>query len=266
MEKKIVILTGANGGIGSNLITHLLKENYQVIAIDLTNSRIKDMDVEFYSCDLTKEDEVRKIYDEISKKHPHVDVIINAVGIFLMESIIEGEIDHFKKIIDVNFFSIYIFNKIFFPLLDKTSRIINITSEVAKYTSQPFEGYYSLSKRFLDEYTDVLRREANYLGIKVIKIRSGNMATPLVKGVNKEYQQMVDNSKYFKSPLTKLKYMMDRELKKSNDPSIISKKIIKVMKKKHPRISYKVKNSFYLALVGNMPESLQDKIYLKVIK
>ena len=58
---------------------------------------------------------------------------------------------------------------------------------------------------------------------------------------------------------------MDRELKKKRDPSIISKKIIKILKKKNPKICYRVKNSFALSFVGHLPEKMQDNIYKKVI-
>ena len=60
--------------------------------------------------------------------------------------------------------------------------------------------------------------------------------------------------------------MMDRELKKSNDPAIIAKLIVKILKKKNPRIRYKKKNSFALSFMGHLPEKWQDKIYKSVIK
>ena len=106
----------------------------------------------------------------IKEKTDSLYAIINTIGIFKMESIVEGNEEHFKKMFDVNFFGIYLLNKIMFPLLNKGSRIINLTSEVARYSIQPFEAYYNLSKMTLDKYTDVLRRECNYLGIKVIKV------------------------------------------------------------------------------------------------
>ena len=59
---------------------------------------------------------------------------------------------------------------------------------------------------------------------------------------------------------------MDNELKKQNDPKIIGKLVVKILRKKKPKIRYKVKNSFKLAVMGALPESLQDKIYTKVIK
>jgi short-subunit dehydrogenase len=153
-----------------------------------------------------------------------------------------------------------------FPLLKNGSRIINLTSEVARYTPQPFQGYYNISKVALDQYNDVLRRECNYLGIKVIKVQSGSMSTPLLKTANNEFDEMVTNSAHFKAPLTKFKYMMDRELKKTNNPDIIAKLVIKILKKKNPKIRYRKKNSFALSFMGHLPEKMQDGIYKKVIK
>jgi short-subunit dehydrogenase len=118
----------------------------------------------------------------------------------------------------------------------------------------------------LDKYTDVLRRECNYLGIKVIKVQSGSMNTTLLKTASNEFDEMVNNSTHFEKPLRKLKYMMDRELRKTNNPKIISKLMIKILKKKHPRIRYRKKNSFALWFIGHLPEKWQDNIYKSVIK
>ena len=263
MNKKVIIITGANGGIGKAIAKTLLEE-YEIIAIDLKGDNLIDLPVEFYQCDLTKKEEIISTFNRVKDKK--VFAIINCVGIFMMQSIIEGKDDDFKKIIDVNFFAIYEFNKIFFPLLENGSRIINLTSEVVRLSTQPFMGYYSLSKILLDNYTDTLRREASYLNIKVIKVRSGNMATPLVAGAAPQFEKMLKNSEHFSTQLTKLKYMMDRELEKSHNPEIIAHKIKKILSKKHPRIKYNVKNSFYLTLIGVLPEKWQDRIYQKVIK
>ena len=59
---------------------------------------------------------------------------------------------------------------------------------------------------------------------------------------------------------------MDKELKKQNDPILVSKVVLKILKKKNPKICYKVKNSFALSFMGHLPEKWQDNIYSKVIK
>ena len=42
--------------------------------------------------------------------------------------------------------------------------------------------------------------------------------------------------------------------------------MIKILKKKHPRIRYRKKNSFALWFIGHLPEKWQDNIYKSVIK
>ena len=263
---KYVLLTGANGGIGKQILISLLENNYKVISLDISDSNIKELDTTFIKCDVTNKEDILKAYEEVKSITPSLYSVINTVGIFMMESIIEGKEEDLRKIFEVNFFGVYRLNKIMFPLLNKGSRIINLTSEVARYSPQPFQAYYNLTKITLDKYTDVLRRECNYLGIKVIKVQSGSMNTSLLKTASHEFDDMVSASNRFEKPLRKLKYMMDRELRKINDPKIISKLIVKILKKKHPRIRYRKKNSFSLWLIGRLPEKWQDNIYKSVIK
>lgn len=266
LMKKYVLLTGANGGIGKPTLLHLIEAGYEVISLDISDSNIKDVPTTFIKCDITSEDDINKAHEVIKGTTDKLYAIVNTIGIFMMQSIIEGSVFDFEHIFNVNFFGIYKLNKRMFDLLEKGSRIINLTSEVAKGSPQPFQGYYNLSKICLDRYTDVLRRECNYLGIKVIKVQSGSMATPMLKTANDNFEEMANNSKRFKKPLFKLKYMMDRELKKSNDPTIIARLIVKILKKKNPRIRYRKKNSFAISFVAKLPEKWQDTIYTSVIK
>ncbi len=264
--KKYVLVTGANGGIGRQIVTRLLENNFEVISLDINNSNLKELNTTFIKCDVTNKEDINRAYQETKKITDELYAIVNTVGIYMMESVIEGNEDNFKRIFDINLFGVYLINKTMFPFLKKGSRIINLTSEVAKYTPQPFQGYYNISKIALDNYNDVLRRECNYLGIKVIKVQSGSMNTTLLKTASNEFDEMVNNSTHFEKPLRKLKYMMDRELRKTNNPKIISKLMIKILKKKHPRIRYRKKNSFALWFIGHLPEKWQDNIYKSVIK
>ena len=265
-NEKYVLLTGANGGIGKPTLEALLLAGYKVISLDINNSNIADLDTTFIKCDVTNSIEINNAFEAIKNITNELYAIVNTIGVFMMESIIEGKTEDFEKIFNVNFFGVYKLNKAMFPLLKKDSRIINLTSEVVKYSPQPFQGYYNISKIALDNYNDALRRECNYLGIKVIKVQSGSMATPLLKTADNEFNEMVEGSERFKEPLTKLKYIMDRELQKSNNPEIIAKLLVKILNKKHPRIRYRKKNSFALSLMGHLPEKWQDNIYKKVIK
>jgi len=263
---KTILVTGASGGIGKATVINLLEKGYKVIGVDIINSDIKNENYSFLQCDLSSFDNIELLKNEVNKLTNHLDGIMNLAGIFKLQTMLEGNDDDFKKIIDVNFYAAYKINKELLPILDKGSKIIIFSSEVARYSPQPFNGYYALSKIILDKYADILRRELNYLGIKVIKVQSGAIKTGLLDGVNAQYEETVNKTKYHRKPLIKLKKLMDDEIKKRVDPKIVSNTLVKIYEKKHPKILYKIKNSLKLRILNALPEKIQDYIYINVIK
>lgn len=263
MISNAVLVFGANGGLGRQVVNDI-KSNYQVIAID----KEIDESSEYltFTCDVTNSSDIDRLYDNIKDKVDSIYAIINLIGIYKMNSVVEGDIEELKKVIDVNFYGIYRINQKFIPLLTKNSRIINCTSELASFSAIPFNGFYTLSKVILDNYSDTLRRELNYLDIKVVKIQAGSFKTKLLNNASNEYSSYYNDTKYYQKQITKLKKMMDNELSKSHNPKIFSKVINKILKKKNPKLCYSVKKSIKLRLLSILPEKLQDKIYLWYVK
>jgi len=263
---KYIIVTGSSGGIGFETVKLLIEKGYFVFGIDYIDNNYQNKLFKFIKCNVTNRSDIINGKNEILKVTNHIDAIYNIAGIFMLESLVEGKEEDFKKIFDVNFFGTYTFNKQFIELLDNKSRIIVFTSEVARYSPQPFNAYYALPKIVLDKYADILRRELNYLNIKVIKVQSGAIKTKLLLGVNDKYNEMVENSTYYKKPLTTLKSLMDDEINKQASPVIVANLLVKILEIKNPKILYKIRNSFKLRFLNSLPEKLQDFIYINVIK
>lgn len=263
---KYVVITGASGGIGKATAIKLLEKDYYVIGLDIKENDLSNPNYFHICCDLTKKEFIDKVVAEITKITDHLYAIFNLAGIFMLQTLVEGNSDDLRKIIDVNFFAVYQINKALYPFLNKESRIIVFTSEVARYSPQPFNGYYALSKIIVDKYADVLRRELNYVGIKVCKVQSGAIKTNLLNGVNKQYENTLKNTTIHKKPLIKLKKLMDDEITKQIDPELVAKKLVKISFAKHLKLNYKFKNSLKLRFLNILPERLQDFIYLKAIR
>ncbi|MCQ2815217.1 MAG: SDR family NAD(P)-dependent oxidoreductase [Bacilli bacterium] len=263
---KYIVVTGANGGIGNATARLLLKNGYEVIGVDLFESDINDKHYHHICCDLSNSSSIEECKALIKKMTNEIYMIYNLAGIFKLQTMIEGSEEDLRKILEVNFFGAYKINRSLYPLLTKNSRILMFTSEVARYSPQPFNGYYALSKIIVDKYADILRRELNYVGIKVIKVQSGAIKTKLLDGVNHEYETTLSKTNCYKKPLIKLKKLMDDEIKKQVSPDLMAKKIVKLADKKHTKINYKIKNSFKLRFLNSLPEKLQDFIYSSVIK
>ena len=263
---KFVMIVGAYGGLGRASMDAALKLGYLVFALD------KRIDLEFNNeyvmpieCDVTDINSLNNAYNVINDYTDRLEAIINCAGVFYFDSMVEGDELRLRNSFDINFFGTYRINKLFIPFLAKGAKIINVTSEVAGYSPQPFMGCYSISKKMLDCYNDVLRRELNYVGIMVVKVESGSFKTSLLSNAYKEFDRMYEETEVYKKQLLKLKYMMERELDKNNSPKKFQKVIEKILKAKRPKIRYRINRSKSLRFLNFLPEEMQDRIYKKVI-
>ena len=61
-NKKKIIVTGAAGFIGKNLVLRLLKENYYVLSVDYKNPNIKNKNHKFHKSSIKRFFYKKKIY------------------------------------------------------------------------------------------------------------------------------------------------------------------------------------------------------------
>lgn len=153
---KVVLITGASRGIGSACATIFAKNGYNIIinylnsekkAISLKNDLEKNYNVncDIYKCDISKEEDVLKMYDFVKNKYNHIDVLINNAAISNDMFIDKKKINDFRKVIDVNLIGTYMVTTIFAKMISNGS-IINISSTNAIDTYYPESIDYDASK------------------------------------------------------------------------------------------------------------------------
>ncbi len=264
---KYVLVTGAAGGLGSAVVNSLAEKDFFIFATDVKDVKFEARNVKFFQSDITSNESIEELKRKIKKHTDTLFGIVNTAGIFFLDSFVEGEEEKLRKIIEINFFGTYKVNKIFFEMLKpKYSKIINVASEVSRYTPQPFNGFYTLSKQMVDTYTHALRRELNYLDIKVIKIEPGSFKTKMLNAADDEFHILVDKTAYYKNNLLKLKKLMDDELSKENNPKKFGKLVLKILKRKKNKLNYRICNSYKLALLGMLPARMQDRLLKRIIR
>lgn len=258
-----IVISGAKGGMGSQLIKILLNSGkYRVFACELGAEEVATENYVGINLDVTDEKSLERAKQIVEIYTKELYAVVNLAGIFGMDSIVEGDEDKLRKIFEVNFWGTYRMIRTFLPMLAKNKgRIINMSSELARYSVHPFDGYYALPKIVVDNYSDCLRRECNYFGIKVVKIQSGSFKTNLVSNAGREFDNLQKNTKLFAKPLKFFRNFVYKELDKVNDPIIIAKVLYRAIDCKRPRICYRVKNSLKLRLLNALPSVWQDKIY-----
>lgn len=266
---KYILITGANGGLGTIACNALLNENTTIFACGLDISSYKDntnKNLIPIKLDVTDTFSIENAFNKISKITKKLDSIINCAGIITLQTLIEVDLSEAEKIMNINLFGAMRVNKIMFPLLKKGSRIINISSETGIFTSQPFNGLYCISKHALEAYNDSLRRELTYLGIDVIKIQPGSFKTKMHENTLKSNEALLESTKLFKKEVKQLNKLTKVALEKYNDPKYFELAILDAVNNEKPKLNYRVKNTVSTRIINLLPEKIIDKIYKKAFQ
>lgn len=267
---KYVLITGGGNGLGLQTAKALIEKGYYVFVCDINISTFDDtklQNIKPIKVDVTNNDSIIKAYHIVKKITPKIDAIINFAGISLFGSLIETKVEDMEKVVDVNLFGTIRINKVFYYLLrENTGRIINISSENGWQTPSPFNGIYSMSKYALNAYNDSLRREMNFLGIKVIKIEPGSFKSNMHNNVRYQFNDFVKNTKLYTKVAKKMGKMMNKELDNSNDIKYLFEAVFEALEKKNPKVNYRVKNSGSLTFLSRLPAKKADKLFLKSLK
>ena len=261
---KYAIITGANGGMAKTTIDSLINNEYTVFALDINNSNISDK-VNFIKCDITSKDDLENAYNIITSITNKIDVIIHFAGIYILDSLVEIDDMLFDKSFKINVYGVYYINKMFIDNLNKHSKIIIITSELAKRSNLPFTGLYGITKKTLDEYAYSLKMELQLLDIDVVVIRPGAVDTKMLDVSQNELDKFINKSVHYKVSGNNFKKVVESVESKNISPEKVSKLILKIISKKHPKFSYNINHNKLLKLLDILPESLRFKIIKSIL-
>lgn len=159
MEKDIVIVTGAAGGIGKIITEMFAEKGYIVIAVDLedfdkqamsegyttsTENKNNRDNIHFIKADLCSHDDIKKVFDYAQKEFGGVYILVNngAISKF-SKSVFEITPEEFSKVIDTNLKGSFLCCKEFIEANKGLNygRIINIASTRWNQNEAGWEAY-----------------------------------------------------------------------------------------------------------------------------
>jgi retinol dehydrogenase 14 len=134
MHAKVALVTGATGGIGRAIAMGLAKAGMHVILVGRDRARgervraeIGDQ-AELILADLSSLAEVRRLAEEVRRRHDHLSVLVNNAGINLNR--MQKTVDGFERVFAVNHLAPFLLTNL---LLDRLrvgapARVVNLTS------------------------------------------------------------------------------------------------------------------------------------------
>lgn len=137
LKGKTIVITGATGGIGRELVRRLDGEGAKLILISKTESELQNLqkkltnkESKYYVCDLSNQSDTENVTKEISKSYQKIDILLNCAGIGIYKPIEEATLSEFNKSLNVGLISAFIFTKVLIKNLASSdnSLILNIGS------------------------------------------------------------------------------------------------------------------------------------------
>lgn len=190
MEKRVVLITGAAGGIGRALVQLFIKEGYALALVDRSKNKILqanpllENDASSYLIlegDLTDDSFLRHIVSSVFAKWGRIDVLVNNAMWRKAESIAECTLDDWNKTIAVGitapaFLSKYVAEALLPERL--ACCIINLSSVMSSFVSG-YASAYTVCKGAIESLTYELATLYGPRGFRAVAVRPGAVATPL---------------------------------------------------------------------------------------
>ncbi len=190
LKNKIIIITGGSKGIGFGIAEALKRENSTVVIASRDKNNLENIanmnGLDYFPCDVTKEEEVTKLSQYVIEKYGSYDIWINNAGMMTKSmDFLETDVTDVKKMFEVNFFG-YLYGakeslKHFLPKNEGV--LLNINSSSALEGKKDIIGY-SASKYAVKGLTDGLEKYLSGKNILQINVYPGGVQTDLHKTNN----------------------------------------------------------------------------------
>jgi len=192
--------------------------------------------------------------------------LVNNAGVAVPGPLLELKIDDFKRQIDVNLTGQLIATQAFAPLLgaDRSrkgapGRIVMISSIGGK-VAFPFMGAYNASKFALEGMSESLRRELMVVGVDVIIVAPGNVATPIWDKAGALDATAFDNTPYAPALARFRRYAIENG-RKGLAPQRIGEAVKTALTAAKPKTRYTVAlDSLAIMMMVTLPKRMVDNM------
>jgi len=214
IEKKflnrVVIITGGSSGIGAGCVKHFYDHGANVVFCSNAETDGKALEkqlreckqgnqIDFVFADVTKENEVKNVVDFCINKHKRIDCLVNNVGWHPLHLTIDHfSTEDFRKLLEVNVVSHFMFDKFCLPHLRKCphpdgASIINMSS-ISNLIGQNGSVTYVATKGAVAGMTRALAVDEGEHKIRVFSVSPGSTDTPLMWDIVRTQSTNVEKS------------------------------------------------------------------------
>lgn len=193
---KTVVITGSARGLGLEMAKCFRNKNFNVIICDIYKKdldnakkellKIKSAgDIDYFVCDITKENEILNMINKVKKKYNTIDFWINNAGINQPDKMIwDLTTDEINKMIEVDLKGTIIASKLISKVMieQNSGSIYNVEGHGSNDAIIPGLSIYGTAKRGVTYFTSALAKELETAKVDVIvgRLSPGIMITDFI--------------------------------------------------------------------------------------
>ena len=196
MGKRVAVVTGGIGGLGTEICISLAKAGRRVVAADLGGREdriaafkqaINGHDIHFEAVDVSDFDACGTLLRRVEAAHGSVDILVNAAGITRDGTLRKMDRVQWDAVMNVNLDSVFhMCRHAVDGMVERGfGRVVNISS-VNGQTGQFGQTNYSAAKAGMHGFTMALAREVARKGVTVNSVSPGYCETALVMAMSQE--------------------------------------------------------------------------------
>ncbi|PJD91346.1 MAG: beta-ketoacyl-ACP reductase [Legionella sp.] len=203
MVKKVALVTGGTGGIGS-AISQCLADQYQVVACYYKNGKHEEayrwqeeqkragFSIDVVYGDIAQYADCEHLVSLVAERHGSIDILVNNAGVTQDCSLRKMTPQQWQQVIDANLTSVFNMTRNVLPIMLEQGygRIVNISS-INGRKGQFGQCNYAATKAALYGFTKSLALEVASKGITVNTVSPGYISTPMLSQMKKEVLESI---------------------------------------------------------------------------
>ena len=204
MSKRVAVVTGGIGGLGSEICKSLARAGRTVIAADLGHradrieafaAETEGLDIRFEALDVGDFDACTALVRKVEGEHGSLDILVNAAGITRDATLRKMERAQWDDVLRINLDGVFNMCR---PVVDGMvargfGRIVNISS-VNGQTGQFGQANYAAAKAGMHGFTMSLAREVARKGVTANSVSPGYCETAMVMAVPDDIRAKIVDS------------------------------------------------------------------------
>ncbi|PLC52018.1 3-oxoacyl-ACP reductase [Pollutimonas nitritireducens] len=189
-KNRTALITGACGGLGTAIAERLCRDGYRALLLDMSekvHAQARALNQRGFQargvvCDITDEDEIKALFDQLDADAESVDILVNNAGISPKingKSLTAEEVSlsEWQAVLTVNLTAPFLLSRTASPRMRERGwgRIINMASVAGRTRSMVSGAHYSASKAGLIGFSRMFASQVAKDGITVNCIAPGTI-------------------------------------------------------------------------------------------